>query len=148
MAAPVTDEPRRLWRKNDADYEAAHGMEPLEDIHAEEAGERDDYIALAPLHGPRDRWEKRRKIKLALVKKRLRLNWDTEVPGVKMTEAALDDWAHADESYVEFVEAGIADGSRYEDLELRRANRETRAYRGQVIGRLRTSEAHMEPAGA
>lgn len=141
------DEPVRLWRKNDADYEAGRGMEPLEDIHAEREAISRRFAELKPRFGPAKMWEHERKALLALVELEARRSWgqSTVTQGLKLTEDAVNAVAHHDPRYVNFLNAAVADAIEYEQLAIRMGNLEERANRGQVIGRLRSAEAHFEP---
>lgn len=146
-AAP--DEPRRLWRPNDDEYESAHGMEPLADLHAERDRIAAEYAGLRPLFGPAKMWEHQRKALLALIELELREGWTRNevTKDLKLTESAVDAAAHVDPRYTKFLNDGIAGATRFEVLSVQMGNLEERSQRGQVIGRLRASEMHMTPAG-
>jgi hypothetical protein len=150
VRTPPPDEPARLWRPNDDEYEAAHGMEPLRDIHAERGPIADRYAELRPLFGPAKMWEHQRKSLLALISLEARREWttSTRTAGLKLTEDTVDAIAHHDERYTAFLEEGVGLAVEYERLSVQMGNLEERSQRGQVIGRLRASEMHMTPSGA
>lgn len=148
VRTPPPDEPARLWRPNDAEYEAAHGMEPLADLHAERDGIAGRYAELKPLFGPAKMWEHRRKAMLSLISMELRESWDEKYPPkVKPTVDAIEAAAHVDPRYTKLVADGLAGAIEYEGLAVKMGNLEERSQRGQVIGRLRASEMQMAPSG-
>jgi hypothetical protein len=143
---PAEDAPRRLLRYNDAEYEAAHGMEPLADLHAERDTIADEYAALKPKFGPAKMWEHERKALLSLIELDVRRDWPADGP--RMTEGAVDARAHDDPRYKQFLADGLEAATRYELLAIKMGNLEERSSRGQVIGRLRSAEMQMAPQGA
>lgn len=136
-------------RTNDADYEAAQGMEPLAEIHAERDTIAEKYARLRPLFGPAKMWEHKRKALLSLIELELREGWTRNevTKDLKLTESAVDAAAHVDPRYTAFLNEGTADAIEFEKLSIQMGNLEERSQRGQVIGRLRASEMHMTPAG-
>lgn len=145
----VVDAPRRLLRTNDAEYEHAHGMEPLEDVHAERDSITDDYVELRPRYGPMQLWKVDRDALEGTIALEVRAKWETDerTKGIKLTEGAVAAVVANDERIKEYMATVREESARYERLVLRMGNLEERSQRGQVIGRLRASEAHMTPAG-
>lgn len=135
-------------RPCDDSYEHAHGLEPIEDIHAERDRIAPRYTELRPLFGPAKLWEHRRKALLSLIAMELRQEWETKYKGVKQTVDAVSDAAHNDPRYRRAIDEAVALATEYEQLAIQMGNLEERANRSQAIAKLRASEMHMQPSGA
>ncbi len=120
-----------------SEIEQRIGIEPLDRLHAE----RDKIVTeLAPLrarHGPGGVWEAQRKVewsKLAVVLR------EGQPEGKRMTEAEIEQRAHAHDRYVQFLVTGVIEKERYFTLETQLDGIADRINRGQAIARFAAAE--------
>ncbi len=90
-------------------------IEPLEVLHAERRALLREYSKLRALHGSNGKWDAKRKMMLEAMKIKARANMTKR--GDKITEAAVDAEAHADDDYTSFVIDGITGSTRYVEVE-------------------------------
>jgi hypothetical protein len=129
LASPVSDLERRL------------NVVPLEELHAE----RDTLVKqLAPLwarHGPGGSYEALRKIQWTSLAVAIRAQ--AQLDGVKLTESAIEQMAHADAGYGEWVAVMTLERATFKELETRIQAIEDTIHRGNAIVRFLASEAQL-----
>jgi hypothetical protein len=130
-------------RTPQADVEEKLGVVPVEELLAE----RDELVkAIAPLwalYGPGGTWEAKRKILLATLAQKYRAL--ALVDGKKVTEAAIDDQAHADDDYAAFVQRATEERDALKRLDDRVTGIGETIRRGDAICRYQTAEAGLTP---
>jgi len=89
---------------------------------------------LRALHGSFGLWDHQRKILLA--KLRTMIRGGAVASGAKMTEAAIDDAAHAHPEYVEFITQGVIDKQKWIESEAVIEGIDFQFYRDQAITKL------------
>lgn len=89
---------------------------------------------LRALHGSFGLWEHQRKILLA--KLRTAIRGGAVASGAKMTEAAIDDAAHAHPQYVEFITQGVIDKQEWIGSEAEIQGIDFQFFRDQAITKL------------
>lgn len=105
MGAPNT------WDGALTSLESRAETDSLEDLQLRRRQLLPEYAALRALHGPNGKWDARRKAMLEAMKIKARMA--LKDAGEKVTEAMVDAYAHADEQYVAFLDAGEAGAIRY-----------------------------------
>lgn len=120
------------------DAEARAGVEPLDAIVAELQATDAEFAALWALHGPGNAWDAQRKALWCLVATDMRD--DAATKGEKVTEAALEQRAHAHPKYRRFLEEGIVTRTRFAELESQRTVLVMKANRGQAVLRMVANE--------
>jgi hypothetical protein len=81
-------------------------VESLDELHHRRRAIVDFIAPLKALHGPFGTWDAKRKQLLEALKVRHRM--DLSAQGVKVTEAMVDAYAHADEQYARFLDESEA----------------------------------------
>lgn len=123
------------------EIEARIGLMPIEELLAE----RDTLVKeIAPLrakHGPFGTYGDLRKIELAKVAAMLRAKATEETR--KITEAALEEAAHAAPSYIDFVTGATEEKARYFELENRVQGIEDTIRRANAVAQYLTAEARL-----
>ena len=118
--------------------ESRMGLLSVEELLAE----RDELIReVAPLrakHGPFGSWGDLRKALLSTIAMGIRA--DNSTNGVKMTESAVDDMAHADQRYKDFIESGTIEKATWIIKESQIESIDFTIQRGQVVARYLASE--------
>lgn len=121
--------------------EAKAGIQPLEELLAE----RDVIVKkLAPLrakYGPGGTYADLRRIKLAKVAAIIRA--EAARDKVKLTQAQIEDMAHADPRYVDFVVTATQERERWIRGENAMQDIQDTIMRGQAIARMYAAEAHL-----
>lgn len=85
-------------------------------------------------HGSFGTWDHERKVLLAKLRATIRAG--ATVGGAKMTEAAIDDAAHAHPDYVQFITDGIIDKAKWIEAEAVIEGIDFQFYRDQAVMRL------------
>jgi len=123
------------------DIEDRMGIVPLEELLAE----RDDLVQqIAPLrarHGPGGTYNDLRKVELASVAQIIRAGAVRD--GVKLTEAAIEETAHADARYVDWVTTATREKAELAVLENRILGISEMVFRGNAVARFLASEAQL-----
>lgn len=118
------------------------GIDPLEELLAE----RDDLVKqVAPLrarHGSFGTFDALRKVELATIAASLRAQ--AVLDGRKVTEAGLDEAAHADSRYIQFVTTATLEKAEWAMLENRIQGVNDTINRGNVVGRFLAQEAGLQ----
>lgn len=123
------------------ELESRMGITPLEELLARRA----DLVAqVAPLrakYGPGGTWDAQRKATVSTIAMRLRAQATAE--NRKLTEAAADDGAHADDDYVALVTQATLERAAMMvlDDQIQAVNDEIQ--RGNVLGRFAAAELHL-----
>lgn len=81
--------------------ETRMGIEPLEQLQAKRRELVGEIAELRARYGSFGTTDAERKIRLATI--RMKVRAQIVADGVKMTEAAIDDMAHSDPGYVQFI---------------------------------------------
>lgn len=119
-------------------HAAALGVEPLDEIVAGLQATDEEYAQLWALHGPGNGWDTQRKALWSLLATEMRD--DAATKGEKVTEAALEQRAHAHPKYQRFLTDGIVSRARFAHLESIRGVLTLRANRGQALARILANE--------
>lgn len=124
-----------------ADMEMKLSIQPLEELLAE----RDHLIRkvcdLRARYGPFGTFDHLRKIELSRIAGLVRIQAVRD--GVKMTENAIQDAAHAHPDYVEFVTLATHQRAEWTKLEALIEGIDMTINRGQVVARFATAEARL-----
>lgn len=115
MARDYKAEMARVWEGDLTPLEQRAELDSLEDLHVQRRQLLPEYAVLRALHGPSGKWDARRKAMLSAIKVAIRI--DAATRQEKMTEAAIDDAAHADAQYLSVVDQGIVGHTRYIELD-------------------------------
>lgn len=123
------------------DIEARMGLMPIEELLAE----RDELVRqVAPLrarHGPFGTFEALRKVELSTVAATLRAQAVAE--NRKMTEAAIDEGAHADSRYIAFVTVATSEKAEWAILENSIQGINDTINRGQAVAKYLAAEVTL-----
>lgn len=118
------------------------GIDPLEEL----LSERDALVKqVAPLrarHGSFGTFDALRKVELATIAASLRAQ--AVLDGRKVTEAGLDEAAHADPRYIQFVTTATLEKAEWAILENRIQGVNDTINRGNVVGRFLAQEAGLQ----
>ena|SRR6266550_4063577 len=124
-----------------AEIESRMGIPTLDSLLAE----RDELVSsAAPLrarHGPGGTYPDLRKIELAKIAQIIRASAIRD--GVKMTEAAIEEAAHADPRYIEYVTEATKQKAQLAIAENRIQGVNETVYRGNAVARFLASEAQL-----
>jgi hypothetical protein len=91
--------------------EARAEIDSLEDLQQRRRQLMPEYAALRALHGPNGKWDAKRKQYLEAMKIKARAACQQD--GTKVTEGLIDAMAHAQDEYIQFIDAGIEGATRY-----------------------------------
>lgn len=123
------------------EIEARMGIPSIESLLAE----RDDLVKqVAPLrakHGPFGTYDALRKVELSTIASVLRAQ--AVADGRKMTEAGIDEAAHADDRYIAFITLATQEKAEWAILENTITGITDAIQRGNVIARYLAAEAHL-----
>lgn len=119
------------WTGELTALESRSDVDSLDDLHQRRRQIMPEYAALRALHGPFGKWDPRRKAMLSVVKVKVRSA--AQAAAQKITEAAIDDEAHADPQYIAVVDQGIDEATRYAMLDMEMSEIEERI-RSREIG--------------
>lgn len=124
------------------EIESRLGIPALESLHAERRTLIDEAGPLRARHsgGNQSPWEALRKIEWCRIASLMRAQALAETPPRKVTEAQLEQDAHADPRYLAFVVQGIEERERLNVLEDRILGIEELVNRGQAIARYLSAE--------
>ena len=126
-----------------SDHESRMGLVPVESLLAE----RDELVRqVAPLrarYATWGTWEHERKIELAKIATLLR-QAATDARA-KVSAAQVDDMAHADLRYIQFVADATIERAAWINLEARIEGIDFTLQRGQAVARFLASETYLTP---
>lgn len=123
------------------EIESRIGLESLDHLLAERHELVQNVADLRARHGSFGTWGDIRKSQLAAIAQSIRAKALNAT--VKLTEAAIDDAAHADPRYVELVTAATRERAELTVAEDRIQAINERIMRDQVLARFVTAEAHL-----
>lgn len=132
--APVS---RELQSQMRADMELSNGAEPLDELLAELDRTEDEWANGGALYGDRGLLGDLRKALLDATAMEIReqvLKLNTT--GQKVTDGMIDQMAHADESYRQFLDEHVIRKAEWIKLDVQRKKIEMRINRGQAMLRL------------
>ena len=98
-----------------AEIEGRLGIDPIHVLNAQRLALINEGCDLRAVHGAFGTFDAQRKSQLAVIKMALRAR--AQLDKVKVTEASLDDQAHADPRYVEFVTEATKQRARLAQIE-------------------------------
>lgn len=103
------------WSGELTPLEARAEIDSLEDLQARRRQILPEYAKLRALHGSFGKWDARRKQMLSAIQVSVRM--EARQNQEKVTEAYVEQLAHADERYARLVDEGIEGATRYYELE-------------------------------
>ena len=124
-----------------AEVERRLGVTPIEELLAERSGLVEQVADLRAEHGSFGTFEARRKAELARIAQAIRARYHRD--GVKATEGAVDDAAHASPEYYDLVVAATQARANLYRLEARIDAIDQTIQRANAIARYLTSEARL-----
>ena len=125
------------------DVERRLGIMPVEELLAERHALVKRVARLRAAYGAWGTWDAQRKIILASIAQKLRAQ--ALVNGERLTEAAIEDAAHADDAYAAFVQRCTEERAQMAVLEDQIEGITARLNRGQVIARYLSMEVSLTP---
>ena len=114
--------------------EVQFGLQPIADLLQERGVLIDRVARLRAKYGSFGTWDAERKMRLADIKGRIRAEMQREK--AKITEAQLDDMAHADGDYTDFIVTATLERADWVRLEAQIDAIDATINRGQAIARL------------
>lgn len=114
--------------------EVQFGLQPIADLLQERGVLIDRVARLRAKYGSFGTWDAERKMRLAGIKGRIRAEMQRN--GAKITEAQLDDMAHADHDYTDFIVTATLERADWVRLEAQIDGIDATINRGQAIARL------------
>lgn len=123
------------------DLEAKIGVLPLEELLAERDTLVKEAADLRARHGPFGTWDSLRKVQLSTVQMLVRakaLEKET-----KVTEAFIEQTAHAHDDYVAFITQGTTDKARWAVIENQIESINDTIQRGNALIRYSAAETHL-----
>lgn len=123
------------------DIETRMGLVPIDELLAERDALVERVKELRAKHGPYGTFESLRKIELASIAQSIR----AKAVGAekKLTEAAIDDAAHADSRYIAFIAQATSERAEWAVLENRIQGIDDTINRGQAIARYLSAEVTL-----
>lgn len=121
--------------------EVQDAIVPVERLIAERRALLPEFIELDAMHGRSGKWAELRKQLWCSIAVRIRE--DAKAAGVKMTEAEIEQRAHADPEYAEFLAQCIDEHKAWTTLDARLTEIEYRKVRGDRLLNLATAEARL-----
>ena len=124
-----------------AELEAKLGIEPIDKLLAERDELVEQSATLHARYGAFGTWGDERKSKLAVIAALLRAQALRD--GVKVTEASLEEAAHASGEYMAAVTVATVDRAELYRLESKISNIDATIQRANMIGRYAAAEARL-----
>lgn len=124
-----------------ADVESRMGIQPLEELLAERDALVKKVAVLRAKHAAFGTYDALRKIQLSLAAQAIREN--LVATNGKMTEAAISDAAHSDETYVAFVLEATKEKAEWTQTENLIQGIQDTIMRGQAVARFVAGELHL-----
>lgn len=131
-----------IAQTSQAELESRIGIACLEELLAERHDLVEQVANLRARYGPFGSANDLRKIELSRIAQIIRA--EAVRSGVKLTESAIEEAAHADARYVEHVIVATKERAEWSVLEDRIAAIEDRIQRGNVLGRFAASELALQ----
>lgn len=117
------------------------GLDPVSEMMARRERLVDQVADLRAKHGSWGTWDHARKTELATIKMVLRAQAQRD--GVKVTEASLEDSAHADPRYMEFVTNATVERANLTRLEAKIETIDATIQRANTLTRYLQAEARL-----
>lgn len=117
------------------------GIQPIDELLDDRTALVEQYATLRSRHGGFGTWDHERKVMLAGIKSALRARYVRD--GVKVTEAQLDDEAHASPDYREFITTATVERAEWVRAENKINRIDTMIQRDQALARFITSETRL-----
>lgn len=124
-----------------AEIESRMGIEPLDALHAERAKIVKQAAELRAKHGPFGTYDALRKLEWSRIATIIRAQ--AVLDQVKMTEAAIEQAAHADSRYIDFITNATLEKAQLSILEDRIQAIGDVILRANAIARYLAAEAHL-----
>jgi len=113
------------------DVERSMGVDPIDGLLAEFEATREAWATGAALYGPGGTFDNLRKVKLSIIECSIRD--DYQAKGVKVTEAAIEQQAHADLAYTAWLDNHTVARANWLRLDAEREDVRMRINRGQAV---------------
>jgi hypothetical protein len=126
-----------------AEAETRAGVKPIEESLDERATWITQVAPLRAVYGSFGTWEAQRKIMLAGIKGRIRAEASRLATARKLSNDQIDDEAHDDPAYTEFITNATKDRSRWIVLENKIESVDFIIQRGQAMVRFVSAEARL-----
>ena len=123
------------------EIESRMGLPSLESTLAKRQELVEESAMLRAKYGPWGVWDAVRKSRLSAIKMECRAR--AVEASRKVTEAYLDDEAHADDRYVALIEEATLGKARLTELEAKIEETDAIIRRGDMLGRYLTAEMHL-----
>lgn len=120
------------------ELESRAGVEPLDELLAQRQALVEQVAPLRALYGPFGVWDAQRKVELA--KSQAIVRAEALAKGVKVTEAFIDEAAHAGDRYADFIIQSTEARANWIVLEEQIQAITDRIQRGNVLGRFASQE--------
>ena len=117
-------------------------IEPLDDLLAERWALIQQVAPLRAKYGPGGVFDALRKLEVSTISSQARLLAARD--GVKVTEAFLDEQAHASERYAGFLAEATQERIRWITTEAKIDAIDARIFRGQSLARFAAAELHLQ----
>jgi len=114
-ASSATTDTDAVWNGELTAFESRAEIDSLDDLQTRRRQLMPEYAALRALHGSFGKWDARRKQMLSAIQVSVRM--EARQREEKVTEAYVEQLAHADDRYAQLVEDGIVGATRYYELE-------------------------------
>lgn len=128
-------------RSRRGEIEARMGVQPIDELLDARSTLVEDCATLRARHGGFGTWDHERKSMLAGIKSALRARYVRD--GVKVTEAQLDDEAHASPDYREFITTATLERAEWLRAENKINRIDQTINRDQALARFITSETRL-----
>lgn len=126
-----------------AEAEARAGIQPVDELLDERATLIDKVAPLRAMYGSFGTWDAMRKILLSQIKGRIRAEATRDKTARKLTNDQVDEEAHEDGEYIEFIADSTKDRATWIRLEAKVEAIDSKIMRGQAIVRFVSSEARL-----
>ena len=123
------------------ELESRVGITPLEELLAKRAALVGEAAPLRAKYGPGGTWDALRKATVSTIAMKLRAQ--ATLKGDKVTEAALDQAAHADEAYGALITRATEERAALMILDDQIQAIQDEIQRGNVLGRFAAAELHL-----
>jgi chorismate mutase len=123
------------------DIENRIGIEPIEELLAKRQQLVEQVAGLRAVHGPYGTFDPQRKSTLSIIRMKIRAQRLRDK--VKVTEAQLDEEAHADPDYLAFVAQATTDRTQMGKLEGEIEVIDATIHRGNTAARYCAAEARL-----
>ena len=137
----MTQTPDVVYAEQMAGVERRMGLDPIHELLAKRQEFVEQVADLRAQYGSFGTFDPMRKSTLSTIKMQIRA--EAVAGGVKKTEACLDEEAHADARYVEFITSATQGRADLAVLEAKIEHIDATIYRANVIARYLSAEAAL-----